>query len=206
MKKRQKKMLNCVPDEPDPEFVGMTRDLAHHLVQKHGNEVFRIGSRRFAILALTEIGCTPEEIADIWRLSIRTVKRHQSWINRNLSLAIACAEENAEQAAGLAAAEKVIAEYLPDAAAAKQTPVPEWAERVIAEHIPDAKGKPWGKAIADWMKEDRENYRKLLEATVSDDRPHQGSRGGVKDRALKPIQQFVIEEGSEDDATFEEAL
>ena len=89
MKKRQKKMLNCVPDEPDPEFVGMTRDLAHHLVQKYGNEVFRIGLRRFAILALTEIGCTPEEIADTWRLSIRTVRRHQSWINRNLSLTVA---------------------------------------------------------------------------------------------------------------------
>jgi hypothetical protein len=120
MKKRQKKMLNSVPDEPDPEFVGMTRDLAHHLVQKYGNEVFRIGSRRFAILALTEISCTPEEIADTWRLSKRTVRRHQSWINRNLSLAVACAEENAEQAAGLAAAqeaEKVIAEYLPDAPA-----------------------------------------------------------------------------------------
>ena len=217
MKKRQKKMLNCAPDEPDPEFVGMTRDLAHHLVQKYGNEVFRIGLRRFAILALTEIGCTPEEIADTWRLSIRTVRRHQSWINRNLSLAVACAEENAEQAAGLAAAqgpppeaEKVIAEYLPDApaAVAEKTPVPEWAERVIAEHIPDAKGKPWGKAIADWMKKDRENYRKLLEAAgVFDDRPRQGSRGGVQDRDRKPaIQQFVVEEEPENGATFEEAL
>ena len=56
-------------------------------------------------------------------------------------------EENAEQAAGLAAAEKVIAEYLPDSAAGREkTPIPEWAERVIAEHIPDAKGKPWGKS------------------------------------------------------------
>ena len=206
MKKPQNRILNHVLEGPDPEFVGMTRDLAHRLVQKYGNEVFRIGSRRFAILALTEIGCTPEEIADTWRLSMQTVKRHQAWINRNLSLAIACAEENAEQAAGLAAAEKVIAEYLPDAAAAEKTPIPVWAERVIAEHIPDAKGKPWGKAIADWMKKDRENYRKLLEATVSDERPHQESRGGVKGRALKPIQQFVIEEGPEDDATFEEAL
>ena len=208
MKKRQGKMLNCVPKGPDPEFVGMTRDLAHHLVQKYGNEVFRIGSRRFAILALTEIGCTLEEIADTWRLSIRTVKRHQSWINRNLSLAVACAEENAEQAAGLAAAEKVIAEYLPDAAAAEKTPIPEWAERVIAEHIPDAKGKPWGKAIADWMKRDSDNYRKLLEAAgVFDERPHEGSRGGVRDRALKPtIQQFVTEEDPEDGATFVEAL
>jgi len=207
MKKRQKKMLNCVPDEPYPEFVGMTRDLAHHLVQKYGNEVFRIGSRRFAILALTEIGCTPEEIADTWRLSIRTVKRHQSWIKRNMSVAIACAEENAEQAAGLAAAEKVIAEYLPDAAAAERTPIPVWAERVIAEHIPDAKGKPWGKAIADWMKKDRKNYRKLLEAAgVFDDRPRQGSRGGVQDRDRKPaIQQFVVEEEPESGATFEEA-
>lgn len=173
MKKRQKKMLNCVPKGPDLEFVRMTRDLAHHLVQKYGKEVFRIGSRRFAILALMEIGCTTEEIADTWRLSIRTVKRHQSWIERNMSLAVACAEEHPEHAAGLATAqapppeaEQVIAEYLPDApaSAAEKTPIPVWAERVIAEHIPGAKGKPWWKAVADWVMRDRDNHRKLLEA------------------------------------------
>ncbi len=71
-----------VPKGPDREFVRMSHDLAHHLVQKYGKEVFRIGCLRFAILALMEIGCTPEEIADTWRLSVRTVKRHQSWIKR----------------------------------------------------------------------------------------------------------------------------
>jgi hypothetical protein len=209
MKKRQSRILNRVIKKPNSKFAGMTRDLAHHLVQKYGNEVFRIGARRFGILALTEIGCTVEEIADAWRLSIRTVKRHQCWIKRNMSVAIASAEERPGRAEGLATAqapppeaEKVIAEYLADApaSAAEKTPIPVWAKRVIAEYIPDATGKPWGKAIADWMKRDSDNYHKLLEVATSDEPPHQGSRGGVTDPALKPIQQFVIEEEPEGEA------
>jgi DNA-binding NarL/FixJ family response regulator len=81
-KRLQKKPVNYVPNGADPEFVRASRDLSHHLVQKYGKEAFRIGSRRVGILALMEIGCTSEEIADTWLLNIRTVKRHQSWIRR----------------------------------------------------------------------------------------------------------------------------
>ena len=69
--KRQKKMLSCVPKGPGPEFVRMSRDLAHHLVQKYGKEVFRIGFRRFVILALMEIGCNRATEQALYRANLK---------------------------------------------------------------------------------------------------------------------------------------